>query len=198
VLTPLMLALIAASVLSGQVVSRTGRYRPVLLAGFLLLTQLDGASTSAEVTLDMVVVGLGIGLGMQTYVLAVQNASPPRMMGVATATTQFFRSVGGTIGVTAMGALLTARLHGGPSPGDLLAGGRGADTAAHRDALASAMHGVFVAGVPLVALAFVATLFVEARELRRTVERAPEQAGAELFDELGTEFEEPQPAAVGR
>jgi hypothetical protein len=120
------------------------------------------------------------------------------MMGVATATTQFFRSVGGTIGVTAMGALLTARLHGGPSAGDLLAGGTGAETVAHRDAPAAAMHGVFAAGVPLVALAFVATLFVEARELRRTVHRPPERAGADLFDELGSEFEEPEPAAVAR
>jgi MFS family permease len=120
VLTPLMLALIGTSVAAGQLVSRTGRYRGVLLSaplvllgGFLLLTQLDADSTSADVTLDMVVIGLGLGLGMQTYVLVVQNAAPPRMMGVVTAATQFSRSVGGTIGVTAMGALLTARLGSG-------------------------------------------------------------------------------------
>jgi hypothetical protein len=60
------------------------------------------------------------------------------------------------------------------------------------------MHGVFVAGVPLVALAFVATLFVEARELRRTVHRAPERAGTELFEPPVAEFGEAEPAAVAR
>ncbi len=193
VLTPLMLALIGASVLSGQLVSRTGRYRAVLLAaplvllgGFLLLTRLGAGSTSGDVTLDMVVVGFGIGLGMQTYVLVVQNAAPADSMGVATATTQFFRSVGGTIGVTAMGALLTTRLHGGASTGSILSGGDAAD----RDALAAAMHTVFVASVPLVALAFVATLFVEGRELRRSVHEPSARPGEELFDELGAEFED--------
>ena len=205
VLTPLMLALIGASVLSGQLVSRTGRYRAVLLAaplvllgGFLLLTRLDAGSTSGDVTLDMVVVGLGIGLGMQTYVLVVQNAVPAHSMGVATATTQFFRSIGGTIGVTAMGALLTTRLSGGLSPGDLLSGATGIDATAHREELAAAMHTVFVASVPLVALAFVATLFVEGRELRRSVHAPPAQAGEELFDELGAEFEDRARAVAAR
>jgi EmrB/QacA subfamily drug resistance transporter len=197
VLTPLMLAFIGASVVSGQVVSRTGRYRPVLLtaplvllAGFLLLTRLDVSSTSGEVTLDMVVVGLGLGIGMQTYVLAVQNAAPSGTMGVATAATQFFRSVGGTVGVAAMGALLTAGLHGGAAPGSLLAGEAGGDTAAERAALADAMHTVFLACVPLVGLAFLATLLVEGRELRRTVQ-------PDVFDELGAEAA-PERAAVAR
>jgi EmrB/QacA subfamily drug resistance transporter len=197
VLTPLMLALIGASVASGQLVSRTGRYRAVLLAaplvllaGFLLLTRLDTGSTSADVTLDMVVVGLGLGLGMQTYVLVVQNAAPARMMGVATAATQFSRSVGGTIGVTAMGALLTARLG---SAGLVAEGG---STNLSPDPLAAAMHWLFVAGVPLVALAFVATLLIESRELRRTVGRTPAEAADTIFDELATEFDEERVAAA--
>ena len=202
VLTPLMLAFIGASVVSGQIVSRTGRYRPVLvtaplvlLAGFLLLTQLDVTSTSGQVTLDMVVVGLGLGLGMQTYVLVVQNAAPAGAMGVATAATQFFRSVGGTVGVTAMGALLTAGLQGGPAPGSLLAGAAGTASDAYRTALAEAMHTVFVACVPLIGLAFLATLLIEGRELRRTAQPDRGHTGEELFDELGAEFEE-QPAVA--
>jgi MFS family permease len=202
VLTPLMLAFIGASVVSGQIVSRTGRYRPVLvtaplvlLAGFLLLTQLDVTSTSGQVTLDMVVVGLGLGLGMQTYVLVVQNAAPAGAMGVATAATQFFRSVGGTVGVTAMGALLTAGLHGGPAPGSLLAGAAGAASDAYRASLGEAMHTVFVACVPLIGLWLLATLLIEGRELRRTAHLDRGHTGEELFDELGAEFEE-QPAVA--
>jgi len=198
VLTPLMLALIGSSVAAGQFVSRTGRYRGVLLSaplvllgGFLLLTRLDAGSTSTDVTLDMVVVGLGLGLGMQTYVLVVQNAAPARMMGVVTAATQFSRSVGGTIGVTAMGALLTARLGGGTVISDV-----GVADTASRDALAAAMHGVFVACVPLVALAFVATLLIESRELRRTVGRAADETAETIFDELAAEYDDERVAAV--
>jgi EmrB/QacA subfamily drug resistance transporter len=198
VLTPLMLALIGASVAAGQLVSRTGRYRGVLLSaplvllgGFLLLTRLDAASTSAEVTLDMVVVGLGLGLGMQTYVLVVQNAAPPRMMGVVTAATQFSRSVGGTIGVTAMGALLTARLGSGSVSSDVGAAGVGSP-----DALADAMHWVFVAGVPLIVLAFAATLLIEARELRRTVGSGPADAADTVYDELSSDFDDERERVV--
>ena len=225
ILTPLMLALIAASVLSGQVVSRTGRYKAILLAsplvlavGFYLLTKLGVDSSGAETTRDMVVVGIGLGLGMQTFVLVVQNAVPQSVMGVATSTTQFFRTIGATIGVTVMGALLTSRLHvelaerlpgsaqeklgGATSPGALIAGGGGglpADVAATlRDALAAAMHPVFVIGLPLMALAFTATLFIERRELRRTVHEQPAEAAQELLDEIGGEFAATPPARPHR
>lgn len=204
ILTPLMLGLIVASVLTGQFVSRTGHYKEVLLAGplvliggFYLLTQLDVRSTIGETTRDMVIVGVGLGLGMQTYMLVVQNAVPQRLLGVATSTTQFSRTMGATIGVTVMGAVLTTRLHdelarrvpeeamraaeGRLSPGALIGGGRDQLPPAileHlRDALAAAIHPVFVLGLPLMATALVATLFVERRELRRTV---GEPAGAEV------------------
>ncbi|HWQ23915.1 MAG TPA: MDR family MFS transporter [Gaiellaceae bacterium] len=225
ILTPLMLALVGASVLSGQVVSRTGRYKAILLAsplvlavGFYLLAQLDVHSTTAETTRDMIVVGIGLGLGMQTFVVVVQNAVPQSVMGVATSTTQFFRTIGATVGVTVMGALLTSRLHvelaerlpalelaklgGASSPGALVAGGAQglpADVAATlRDALAAAMHPIFVIGLPMMAVAFVATLFIERRELRQTVHERPAKAGRELFDEIGDEFAPEPRASYGR
>ena len=200
ILTPLMLGLIGASVVTGQLVSRTGRYKGVLLAsplvlvaGFALLSRLGSDSTLGETTFDMVVVGIGLGLGMQTYTLVVQNGVPQRMLGIATASTQFFRSIGATIGVTVMGAIVTSRLHaevsarltpeqlrsgGDVSPGALVGGS--ADVApaiagALRDALAAALHPVFVLGIPLMAAAFVATLFVERRELRRSVHDGPSE-----------------------
>lgn len=209
ILTPLMLALIAASVISGQIVSRTGHYRSILLAGplvlaggFYLLTRLGVDSSNGEVTRDMVVVGLGLGLGMQTYVLVVQNAVPQRLMGVATSTTQFFRTVGATVGVTVMGAILTNRLHtelaerapagsgtAELSPGSLLGGAElpGAAAGVLRESLNAAIHPVFVIGLPLMLVAFAATLLVEHRELRTSVHE-PGDTGRELFDEIGDEF----------
>lgn len=210
-LTPLMLSLIAASVIAGQIVSRTGHYRAILLSGplvliggFYLLTRLGVDSSRLELTGALVVVGIGLGLGMQTYVLVVQNAVPQRVMGVATSTTQFFRTVGATVGVTVMGALLTSRLHtelaerapaagrtDGISAGALLGGADvpGATAEVLRQALDAAIHPVFLIGLPLMAVAFVATLFVEQRELRTSVHE-PGEVGRELFDEIGDEFAE--------
>ena len=225
ILTPLMLALIGASVASGQLISRTGRYKAVLLTspvvlavGFWLLSRLDVHSTLHETTRDMIVVGLGLGLGTSTFVLVVQNAVPRSMMGVATASTQFFRTIGATIGVTVMGAMLTSNLHdelagrlspgqladvgGAASPGSLVAGRATsvpADVAAAlRDALGAALEPVFALGVPLMLLALAATVFVERRELRRSVHEGPAEPARALFDELGEEFlpEEPTSAAA--
>jgi EmrB/QacA subfamily drug resistance transporter len=223
ILTPLMLALIGASVAAGQLVSRTGRYKVVLLTspvvlaiGFWLLSQLDVHSTLHETTRDMIVVGLGLGLGTSTFVLVVQNSVPRSVMGVATASTQFFRTIGATIGVTVMGAMLTSNLHhelsdrltsaqladvgGAASPGSLVAGGAAslppAVAAALRSALGAAIQPVFAIGVPLMALALAATFFVERRELRRSVHEEPVEPGRALFDELGEEFLPEQPAGA--
>ena len=223
ILTPLMLALIGASVAAGQLVSRTGRYKAVLLTspvvlavGFWLLSRLDAHSTLHETTRDMIVVGLGLGLGTSTFVLVVQNAVPRSMMGVATAGTQFFRTIGATIGVTVMGAMLTSNLHDelserlsaaqladvgdAASPGSLVAGGAEslpADVAAAlRSALGAALEPVFALGVPLMVVALAATVFVERRELRRSVHEGPGEPGRALFDELGEEFLAEQPAGA--
>jgi EmrB/QacA subfamily drug resistance transporter len=223
ILTPLMLALIGASVLAGQIVSRTGHYKAVLLTspvvltvGFWLLSRLDAHSTLHETTRDMIVVGIGLGLGMSTFVLVVQNAVPRSMMGVATASTQFFRTIGATIGVTVMGAMLTTNLHdelatrlspaqldelgGAASPGALVSGGAAGLSAsaasALRGALGAAIQPVFALGVPLMLAALAATFFVERHELRRTVRDEPAEPARELFDELGDEFSAEQVAGA--
>jgi EmrB/QacA subfamily drug resistance transporter len=223
ILTPLMLALIGASVLAGQIVSRTGHYKAVLLTspvvltvGFWLLSRLDAHSTLHETTRDMIVVGIGLGLGMSTFVLVVQNAVPRSMMGVATASTQFFRTIGATIGVTVMGAMLTTNLQdelatrlspaqldelgGAASPGALVSGGAAGLSAsaasALRGALGAAIQPVFALGVPLMLAALAATFFVERHELRRTVRDEPAEPARELFDELGDEFSAEQVAGA--
>ncbi|HEY7009416.1 MAG TPA: MDR family MFS transporter [Jatrophihabitantaceae bacterium] len=102
---PLVAGIMAASLVAGQVTSRTGRYKifPVigsvlLVAGMLLLSTVGTDTALWKTDLYMVVFGAGLGLNMQSIVLAMQNAVPPRDMGVATSAVTFFRQVGGSMG----------------------------------------------------------------------------------------------------
>ena len=123
VLIPLTFGWVAASFTSGQLISKTGRYRvyPLLgsslvLAGCLLLTLLDADTSQALASAYLVVIGVGMGCMFQTFVIATQNRVDPADLGVATAAIQFFRSMGGSIAVAILGALLIARLPGGHRP----------------------------------------------------------------------------------
>jgi len=114
ILTPLMLTSIVGSVLSGQLVSRLGKYKWIAItgmvisvAGSLLLVRLDVNATNNDVLIAMLVLGLGMGFGMALYTLIVQNALPQKI-GQATSALIFFRSIGGTIGLAAMGSLMTS------------------------------------------------------------------------------------------
>jgi EmrB/QacA subfamily drug resistance transporter len=163
VLIPLMLAVVFAVVASGQIVTRTGRYKifpivgsAVSLVGFWMLTRLTVDATSGQAIVAMVVIGIGIGQMMQTYTLAVQNDARREQMGVATATTQFSRSIGGTLGVAAFGTVLTQRL----ATEKVLSQGN------VRIAYAHALHTVFLAAVPLGALALVLAFFLKEKPLR--------------------------------
>src|SRR5262249_41646669 len=108
---------VVTSFLSGQWVSRSGRYKPnavlgpiVLTVGMVLLWRMDEHTTNAEAARNMVITGIGLGLMMQVFVLAVQNAVPSRHIGSATALTQFARSIGSTLGVTIMGVVVNQGL----------------------------------------------------------------------------------------
>jgi EmrB/QacA subfamily drug resistance transporter len=112
-LTPLMMAAVVGSVAAGQFTSRTGKYKVLALTGSFLLAvgmilfaRMDGDTLRIEVVRGMVIVGLGIGLIQPVYTLAVQNAAPREHMGAATASTQFFRSIGSTMGVSIFGSVL--------------------------------------------------------------------------------------------
>jgi MFS family permease len=116
VLLPLMLGMMGSSVMSGQFASRTGRYRMFPIAGtavagvglFLLSTMSDHTSRLTS-SVFMAILGAGIGQTMNIVILATQNASPARDVGVATSSVNFFRSVGGSLGVSLFGALFTSR-----------------------------------------------------------------------------------------
>jgi len=127
---PMTLSIVAASIASGQIVARTGRYRYLIIGGAALITlgtfmlSTIGVSTPMIVIyLFMLFVGLGIGLGMPVITIVVQNAMPYRVLGTVTSATQFFRSIGSTIGVAIFGSILITRL-GTEIPNRLPAGVR--------------------------------------------------------------------------
>jgi EmrB/QacA subfamily drug resistance transporter len=114
VLTPMMLSLIVGSIGGGQLLSRWGRYRVIALGGLTLVAvgmflfwQMDATATSAEAIRNMVITGVGMGVTMPLYVIVVQNAFPHNQLGVVTSSIQFFRSIGGTVGVAVMGSFMT-------------------------------------------------------------------------------------------
>jgi EmrB/QacA subfamily drug resistance transporter len=115
---PMMAAVIVTSVASGRAMSRIGRYKwfpvagsVVLTAGMLLFTRLHVDSPLWIAFVYMVVIGVGLGLCMQSLILAVQNAVEMRDLGAGTAAATFFRSLGGSFGVAILGAVLAARLN---------------------------------------------------------------------------------------
>jgi predicted MFS family arabinose efflux permease len=168
VLMPFMFGAVGASAISGQWISRSGRYRPNALAGpivlgigLILLASMDTTTTNGEAALYMAISGVGLGLMMQVFVVAVQNVVPFRAIGSATAMTQFSRSVGSVLGVTVMGVIIN---HGLPS-------GTAVETAAVRqlppslrEALAEAMQPAFLAGAGICAITLL-IVFLGLREV---------------------------------
>ena len=118
-LIPLMIGIFAMSTVSGLVMSRTGRYKPLPVVGtalmfvsLLLMSTLGVDTPIPQVMAYMVLMGAGLGLSMQTLVISVQNALPPKDMGVATSSVTFFRSLGGTLGAATSLAVLFGSLAG--------------------------------------------------------------------------------------
>ena len=117
---PMMIAMAIASAISGQLMSRFGKYRAlgvvgllVMTGGMYMLSQMDVNATLMDARLAMVVFGIGLGTSMPLFMLAVQNVVPYRVMGVSTSTIQFLRSVGGTMGVAVMFSLIQSQYHSG-------------------------------------------------------------------------------------
>ncbi|ADV67389.1 MDR family MFS transporter [Deinococcus maricopensis] len=114
---PLMAGLILSSITAGNLVSRTGNYKPFLLGGTIILilgvfvlTQIDVHTTRFDLGWRMFIVGLGLGPSMSLFNIAIQNAVPLHQIGVATSSSQFFRQIGTTIGAAIFGTLLLNNL----------------------------------------------------------------------------------------
>jgi EmrB/QacA subfamily drug resistance transporter len=113
ILAPMMFSFIAGSVIGGQVISRTGKYKLqaivgtlLMVAGTFLLTRMSSDTPALTIVFNIILIGLGIGAVLPLLNVAVQNAFPYRMMGMVSATQQFVRSLGGIIVAPILGALL--------------------------------------------------------------------------------------------
>lgn len=115
---PMTLAIVLSSIVTGQMISRTGKYRIIGIVGMLLVT--GGAvllytmdmGTPRLVTIGyMIVMGFGLGIAFPLYTLVVQNAFPIQRVGVVTAAVTFFRSIGGTVGVAVLGSVVNSQFH---------------------------------------------------------------------------------------
>lgn len=111
--TPLMMGFIVSSLIGGQLLARTGRYKVLALSGYVvaavglfLLGRMDATVSNAVVIRNMVITGLGIGVMMSLFTIVVQNAVPYERLGQVTSTITFFRSIGGTIGVAVLGSVM--------------------------------------------------------------------------------------------
>jgi EmrB/QacA subfamily drug resistance transporter len=115
----LMGGMITSSTVNGQFVTYTGRYKPfmvgggaVFFLGVFLLTFIGPDTSTLDLAWRLLVVGIGLGPGQSLFNLAVQNTVPPHQLGVATASSQFVRQIGQTVGVAIFGAVITASLAG--------------------------------------------------------------------------------------
>jgi EmrB/QacA subfamily drug resistance transporter len=117
-LLPMMAGMLTMSIVSGQIISRTGKYRflpiagtAVAAVGMLLLSTLTEHSSLLVLGVFLLVLGVGLGMTMQVLVIVVQNAVDFKDLGVATSGATFFRSIGGSFGVATLGSVFTARLN---------------------------------------------------------------------------------------
>ncbi len=116
-LTPMMLGIVFGATMSGQLLSRTGgHYRiqaiigtGVMVAGTFLISTMDVNTSFARAVGYIVILGLGLGATFPTFTLAVQNSVPFRLMGISTSALQFYRSIGGMLGLAVLGAVMANR-----------------------------------------------------------------------------------------
>lgn len=197
-LTPLMGGILVTGIVSGQVISRIGRYRAFPIAGTAvtavalgLLATLDLRTASWMASVYMLILGLGMGMVSQVLVLAVQNAVDYRHLGAATSGVTLFRSMGSSIGVSLFGAFFAAGVASHlrehlPAGSRLLTHPEGIAVSAlspalreiYIDSFVAALHPVFIAAALLAALAFALSWLLQEIPLRKVL--ASETIG-ELF-----------------
>jgi MFS family permease len=114
---PLLVGLIGAAIVSGRMVTKTGRYKPMMIGGALcivlglfLLTRIDAHTSLFGIIWRMLILGIGLGPAQGLFSVAIQNAVPLERIGVATSSSQFFRQIGATTGAAIFGAIMTQSL----------------------------------------------------------------------------------------
>ncbi|MFJ6656480.1 MDR family MFS transporter [Streptomyces sp. NPDC091377] len=205
---PMILGLLVSSTVAGQVISRTGKWKRYLVAGGIIMTAglgllatIDAGTHFGLLSLYMAVLGVGVGMLMQNLVLAAQNDVPAAELGAATSVLSFFRSMGGTIGTSVLGAILANRVADEMTKGlqeagvsDAATGGAGGggesshvpdmttlpepmrEIVEHAYGVATA--DLFLIATPFAALALLAVVFLKEKPLKTTsgMERLAEES----------------------
>ncbi|GAA1596378.1 MDR family MFS transporter [Kribbella sancticallisti] len=195
---PMILGMMVASTIAGGLITKYGKWKIYLVVGSILMPiglalfgTIDAHTGKVMLWAFMVVLGVGLGLVMQNLVLAAQNDVPARELGAATSAVSFFRSMGGTIGVSVLGAILANKVTETLNPGGASSGGSNAvpniselpeqARTAVENAYAAATADLFMMSVPFAVLALVAVLFIKEKALLTTSgsERMAEEAAAQ-------------------
>ncbi|MBU7317798.1 MDR family MFS transporter [Paenibacillus oleatilyticus] len=126
---PMSIGMVVTSAISGQLITKTGKYKRIAIIGIIIMVIgmmiMHYMNTISVTVLSMIVFGFGLGLGMPVFSLTVQNAVSPKDLGVATASSQLFRNLGGTIGIAVMGTIMSTGMTNKLQ--EILASGRGVD-----------------------------------------------------------------------
>jgi EmrB/QacA subfamily drug resistance transporter len=196
---PLVIGLLAASVISGRLTSKTGHYRMFPIIGTITLTfglwlfSHIGLETShVYISIWMLIVGAGLGMFMQIATLAVQNSTPRADLGSATSTVTFFRSIGGSLGGAVFGTILVSRLthhiqQAFPGVSDITSTAASSGIVhvppqfkhAILQAYVTSFHEMFLMAVPFAVAAFVVSLFLREAPLRTSNEQDASATPAE-------------------
>jgi EmrB/QacA subfamily drug resistance transporter len=196
---PMMLGILASSTIAGRAITRSGKIKPyvvagtiILVAGFAGLSVLDHDTPLWYIGTAMAVVGAGVGMSMQNLVLVVQNTVALKDIGAASSTIAFFRSLGGTIGVSVLGAVLARRVSDSITeqlttlgvPAGSSSSGTGSlnlaalpDQIQHvvRAAYGDATGHIFLISAGVAVIGVIAAIALKPTKLRSTVDLAPER-----------------------
>ncbi|WP_320781244.1 MDR family MFS transporter [Streptomyces sp. CRN 30] len=202
---PMIAGLLVSSTVAGQLISKTGKWKVYLVAGGVLMTvglgllaTIDHETHFGLLSIYMAILGVGVGMLMQNLVLAAQNDVPAAELGAATSVLSFFRSMGGTIGTSVLGAILANRVaseitKGLGGAGAAAEGGSGGGHGAVPDisalpdpvreiiqhAYGISTADLFLYATPCALLALITVLFIKEKPLKTTsgMERLAEETG---------------------
>ncbi|HEU5132432.1 MAG TPA: MFS transporter, partial [Pyrinomonadaceae bacterium] len=176
-MVPLMGGTLVMSIIAGQIVSRTGRYKIFPIIGtamvtlaLFLISRMTAETTTFTTSLYMLLLGCGLGCVMQVLIIAVQNAVDYHDLGVATSNAILFRFIGGSLGTALLGAVLATRLNATQS-------------------LISSLDTVFFVAAVVAFFGFLLSLFLPERRLRETIAAATE---SDIGGDIGQTFAMPQ------
>ncbi|RLP93085.1 MDR family MFS transporter [Micromonospora sp. CV4] len=198
---PMIFGLLVSSTVAGQLITKYGRWKAYLVAGaavmtvgMLLLGTIDANTSVVVLSIYMAVLGVGVGMLMQNLVLAAQNDVPAHELGATTSVLTFFRSMGGAIGVSALGAVLANRVTSLTAErlGPAAAGGGSAEVPdlstlpepvlrIVQDVYGTATADLFLVGAPIALIALIVVLFIKEKPLHTLSgdeRRAQEEAAA--------------------